>query len=75
MTEMNRKQTPTERQAKKPSRREFFKTAGLGVGAAVAGAAVVSEGRPAGAAVEPKAQPGGYRETPHVRRYYDLARF
>ena len=75
MTEMNRKPMPTERQAKAASRREFFKTAGLGVGAAVAGAAVVTQSKPAGAATGPKAESQGYRETPHVRRYYELAKF
>ena len=57
-------------------RREFLKTAGLAAGAAgVAGAAL--SGRSAEAATaQPTGRPRvGYRETEHVRTYYDLARF
>ena len=65
-----------ERAAKVPAtpvtagRREFFKLAGAG---AVAGGAAMVAGTPEAeaAAVEGGA---GYRETDHVRRYYDSAR-
>lgn len=62
------KKTPTS-----PTRREFFKTAGLGAAAGVA-AGLVSEPAPAKAA---EAQPTGqgYRETEHVKRYYELSKF
>ncbi len=56
-------------------RRDFFKKAGLGAGAV--GATVVGlAGKEAGAA-EPSSSPGGagYRETEHVKKYYELARF
>jgi hypothetical protein len=57
-----------------PTRREFFKTAGLGAAAGVA-AGLVSEPAPAKAA-EAQAQQGqGYRETDHVKRYYELSKF
>ena len=53
------------------SRREFFKTAGLSAGAA--GVAVAAAGGSAGAAEPVKKNAAGYRETEHVRKYYDLA--
>lgn len=59
--------------ATSPTRREFFKTAGLGAAAGVA-AGFVSEPAPAQAA-DTGAQGQGYRETEHVKRYYDLAKF
>ena len=60
--------------AKASGRRQFIKLASLG---AVAGAVAAvagegpSEAKPAGS--EPQAQ--GYRETTHVRKVYELARF
>jgi nitrous oxide reductase len=58
---------------KSPTRREFFKTAGLGAAAgAVAG--LGAEPVPAQAAdAVPESQ--GYRETEHVKRYYELSKF
>ena len=62
-----------ERETVRGDRREFFRTVALAGGAL--GAAVVSGG--AGVAVERERdrKATGYRETAHVRRYYDLARF
>ncbi len=58
---------------KSPERREFFRKAGLGAGAAVAAAATAST---AAAAPADEAQGKlGYRETEHVKTYYDSARF
>jgi hypothetical protein len=57
-------------------RRDFFRKAGLGVGAA--GAAAVGLSAKQGKAAEPaKSVPGaaGYRETAHVKKYYELSRF
>lgn len=54
-------------------RRSFLKLAGAGVvgsGAAAAAAAVPAAAAP----VEPDPA-DGYRETEHVRRYYELAKF
>lgn len=56
-------------------RREFLKMAGLSAGAAGA-AAVALSSTPAQATDKP-ADPtkgAGYRETEHVRQYYELAR-
>ena len=54
-------------------RREFLKLAGLGSVTAVAGAASVAA--PGEAKEEPSATAAGYRETAHVRKAYELARF
>jgi hypothetical protein len=56
------------------ARRDFLRTAGVGVVAGV-GAAIVG-GADEAAATEPApAAKGRYRETDHVRRVYDLSRF
>lgn len=54
-------------------RRSFLKLAGAGVAAGGAAAAAAA-GSPA-AAAESKPREGLYRETEHVKRYYELARF
>jgi hypothetical protein len=65
-----------DQERKARSRRDFFRTAGLGAGAAVAGVAgVVGLGEAPAAAAEADAAADGYRETPHVKRYYALAKF
>ena len=53
-------------------RRDFFKSAGVGVvGAAAVGlAATQSAAEPA----KPDEGAAGYRETAHVKKYYELAR-
>ena len=53
-------------------RRSFLKLAGLGTVAG--GAALVAGDKTADAATETKSQ-SGYRETDHVKTYYELARF
>ena len=63
-----------KKQASAPTRREFFKFAGLGAGAAaVAGAA--SGAARAAQEVKPGRRDAGYRETEHVKKYYETARF
>jgi hypothetical protein len=62
-----------EQQAGGAKRREFLKLAGLGSVTAVASSASVAV--PAEAKEEPSAQAAGYRETEHVRKAYELARF
>ena len=53
-------------------RRDFLKLAGLGsVGAVASAAAAVS----VEAKEEPSTRGTGYRETPHVKKAYELARF
>jgi hypothetical protein len=49
-----------------------LKLAGLG---AVAGAATVATPAPRAEAAEERPSGRGYRETPHVKTYYELARF
>lgn len=68
--------TPTEDKATL-DRRAFLRGVGAGAGAVGAVATVAVTGGTA-AAAEVGATPAdadGYRETAHVRRYYDLARF
>jgi anaerobic selenocysteine-containing dehydrogenase len=56
------------------SRRDFLKAAGV-TGAAAGAAAVALSGKHVEAAAPDKAKKGAYRETEHVRTYYELARF
>ena len=56
-----------------PSRREFLKSAGLGAGVAAVAATVLS---PAEATARPTLtdeKTAAYRETDHVKKYYELA--
>ena len=56
-------------------RRDFFKKAGFGAGAV--GMAAAGLGAEKGKASEPTGTKdgAGYRETAHVKKYYQLARF
>ena len=55
------------------ARRDLLKIAGLG---SVAGAAAIATtAGKAEAAAETDSKGSGYRETEHVRTYYDLAKF
>lgn len=57
----------------KAKRRDFLKLLGLG---GVAGAAALAAGgEPQAAAAEATPEGAGYRESPHVRKYYDTAKF
>ena len=57
-------------------RRDFFRKAGLGAGAAGAVAVTLSRTPAKAAEAGGKAPDGkGYQETEHVKKYYDLARF
>ncbi len=61
-------------ETKVASRRQFFKTAGLGaVAAGAAGVGGVAGSTPV-AAAEASAQSAGYAETAHVKTYYALAK-
>ncbi len=55
-------------------RRDFLRAAGLG---SVAGAAAVATGIGSAEAATPELVDGGpgYRETAHVKQYYELAKF
>jgi len=60
-------------EGQKVARRDLLKLAGLG---GVAGAAFVAKsGGKAQAATESIRKDSGYRETEHVRTYYELAKF
>jgi hypothetical protein len=61
-----------EQEATGAKRRDFLKLAGLGSVGAVAGAAVAA---PVAAKEAPSTRGTGYRETPHVKKAYELARF
>ena len=67
----------TQTEAVRPGRRAFFKSALLGGGAAIAAVAAGAAAN-SGEAVHPqpagKTRGRGYRETPAIRRYYQLAR-
>ncbi len=56
----------------KAGRRDFLKLAGV---AAVSGGAALATGGDVVEASVPDGQTQGYRETDHVRAYYDAARF
>ncbi len=57
-------------------RRDFFRKASLGVGAAGAAAAGLSASKTKAAVPAKGASTGaGYRETAHVKKYYELAKF
>ena len=62
-------------EVKSQARRDFFRKAGLGAGALGATAVTLAAGR--GEAAEPVRSPSaaGYRETDHVKKYYELAKF
>ncbi len=65
---------PSDQDAKTGGRRQFLKLASLGTIAATAATVAGEAGRPVQAA-EPEPQGRGYRETAHVRKVYELARF
>ena len=58
----------------KTSRREFLRAAGVTSAAAGTAAVVFSENQ-AQAAKSDNGRKAGYRETEHVKTYYELARF
>jgi len=63
----------SRQEGQKVARRDLLKLAGLG---GVAGAALVAtSGGKAEAASETVRKNSGYRETEHVRTYYELAKF
>jgi hypothetical protein len=63
-----------ESKATSPARRVFLKTAGLGAGVAAAGVAGAVALDPRPAAAKASASVEGYRETAHVKRFYELAK-
>ena len=72
---MKREQAAQREQAAPAAgRRDFLKLASVGAAAGTVAAAIGAGTREAEAAA-PEAQAGGYRETAHVKRFYELARF
>ncbi len=67
-------ETVMSEQKKTLGRREFLKKAAVTGGAAGVAAVALSQGS-AEAAVVSDGGKSGYRETEHVKTYYDLARF
>lgn len=67
----------SKKQETSKARRNFFRTAGLGIGAM--GAAAVGlragDGRAAVKSPDSSKTRAGYQETAHVKKYYELARF
>ena len=68
--EANRGKANTAPGVAEPSRRRFFRAAGAG---ALAGGATLAAGGTANAADEIRS-PSSYKETEHMKRYYDSAR-
>ncbi len=62
-----------KKQTASMGRRDFFRKAGLGAGAA--GAAVVGVSASSVKAEASETKTSGYRETDHVKKYYELAKF
>jgi len=61
-------------ESKSIPRRDFLKAAGA-TGAAAGVAAVALSGTQAKAATPETGKSAGYRETDHVKKYYELSRF
>lgn len=62
-----------EERGERIDRRSFFGAAGKGLALGVGAVATAAGG--AEASEEPSDETGTYRETDHVKAYYDLARF
>jgi len=64
----------SKKEAIDAGRRDFFKKAGLGAGAAAV-AVTASKAGAVEVAATPSTKTSGYRETEHVKKFYELARF
>ena len=63
------------KKSRSPSRRDFIKTAGLGVGVAAVSSGVLSvDGAEASPSLLTEKETG-YAETEHVKKYYESAQF
>jgi len=58
-----------------PSRRDFIKTAGLGAGIAAVTSGVLSASAAEASPLVSTEEKLGYRETEHVKKYYESAQF
>ncbi|MGY9000814.1 MAG: twin-arginine translocation signal domain-containing protein [Rhodospirillales bacterium] len=65
----------SNKKSESSSRRDFIKTAGLGVGVAAVASGVLSAGGAVAAPVLKNEKTVGYRETEHVKQYYESAKY
>ena len=65
----------SKEKAKEMGRRDFFRKATLGAGVAGVAAAGMAKGAAASDSGKQMASGSGYRETDHVKKFYELARF
>jgi hypothetical protein len=63
------------KKSKSPSRRDFIKTAGLGVGVAAVASGVLSASDAEATPLLSTDKATDYRETEHVKKYYESAEF
>tara|TARA_B100001013_G_C24492536_1_gene395827 strand:- start:157 stop:357 length:201 start_codon:yes stop_codon:yes gene_type:complete len=56
------------------SRRDFLKTASLGVGVAALAGTALKNGKAEASTKSKGLEGAGYRETEHIKKYYELAR-
>jgi nitrous oxide reductase len=68
-------ETAMSEQKQKLGRREFLKKAAVSGGAAGVAAVALSKGSAEAAVVSDSPKSSGYRETEHVKTYYELAKF
>ncbi len=64
-----------QKEGTSPSRREFFKMAGLGAGVVAVAGVSAKAGEAAEIGETSSHKSSVYRETSHVKKYYELARF
>ncbi len=65
----------TAKKSGSPSRRDFIKTAGIGVGVAAVASGVLSASEAAASPSLKGDKSTGYQETDHVKKYYESAQF
>jgi len=63
-----------EKETVSVGRRDFFRKTGLGVGAVGAAVTGLAAGT-SSAATDTQDSKSGYRETDHVKKFYELAKF
>lgn len=73
-SDMQTTETANRKERKATDRRAFLRLTGAGVAAGGIAAVTMGGEAEAARAAAPR-QDGGYRETDHVRKFYDSARF
>jgi len=64
-----------EKETVSVGRRDFFRKTGLGVGAVGAAVTGLAAGSVSAATETQDSKTSGYRETDHVKKFYELAKF